>query len=81
MFAHESSVRGEEKDCTIKRSTVTLDDADDQEHPGIPRRLPQDITSWTGHIHSAIVVSFEKLTPFRRAEADPGAKVQTFGIG
>jgi hypothetical protein len=75
MFAHEASLWGKEKDCTIERSAVTLDDTDDQENSGIARSLPQSLTGWTRHIHSAFVIAPEILTSFWRAEANPRTEV------
>jgi hypothetical protein len=81
MFAHEPTVRRKEKDRTIERSAVPLNDTYDQENLGIPGSLPQGITGRTRHIHSAFIIAPEILTPFSCAEANPGTEVQTYGIG
>jgi hypothetical protein len=75
MFAHESTVRGKEKDRTIERSAVPLDDTYDQENLSIPGSLSQGITGWPRHIHGAFIIASEVLTSFSCAETNPGTEI------
>jgi hypothetical protein len=81
MLPHHPSVRGKEKNGTIKRATLTLDDAYDKENPSFLSGSPQGIASRTGHIQGAFVIAFEIIPPLWLTKAHPCPKVQTCGIG